>query len=45
MSVVEKSFGALGEEDWRRFGVGERLGEGRWVWIWVIHCGIRKEMA
>ena len=33
MSVVEESFGALGQKDGGRFGVGERWWKGSWVWI------------
>lgn len=33
MSLVEESFGALGQKEWRRFGVNERWWKGSWVWI------------
>ena len=37
MGVVEESFGALGQEDGRRLGVGEGWWEGSWVWIGSSH--------
>ena len=33
MSVVEESFGALGQKDGGRFSVGKRDWKGNWVWI------------